>query len=71
MQLIIVRGASGIVSWSPALVSRNVRNWICNRDQFVVPGPTTPAESEQTAIGIVQHSASLVGAVSQVVQLEL
>jgi len=71
MQLIVVRGASGVVTWSRTVQEAHKWTWVCGRDSFVVAGPDTPALAEAAAVAIVQHSAGLVGAVSQVVQLDL
>jgi len=71
MQLIVVRGATGVVAWSRSLLTLHTWNWICGRDQFAVAGPTEESQAESVAVAIVQHSATLVGAVSQVVQLDL
>jgi len=71
MQLIIVRGANGIVSWSKQPIDQRTWLWICGRDSFAVPGPLDPSQAEAAAVAIVQHSAPLVGAVSAIVQLDL
>ena len=71
MQLIIVRGAAGIAAWTKALLTAHTWSWVCSRDQFAVAGPTETTQAEAAAVAIVQHSATLVGAVSQVLELDL
>jgi hypothetical protein len=71
MLLIVVRGANGVATWSKQLIDRHSWNWVCGRDQFAVPGPTDPSLADTAAAAIATHSASLVGAISQVVQIDL
>jgi hypothetical protein len=71
MQMIVVRGASGVVTWVKQLVTPHTWQWVCSRDQFAIAGPSTAAEAEAIAVGIATHSAQLVGAVAQVVELDL
>lgn len=71
MQLIVVRGASGVVTWFKQLQDLHLHTWICTRDSFAVSGPQSASEAEATAVAIAGHSAGLVGAISQVVQLDL
>lgn len=71
MQLLVVRGANGVVTWSRSMIDQHSWNWICGRDQFSVPGPIDPSGAEVVAVSIAQHSGALVGAISQVVQLDL
>lgn len=71
MQLVVVRGNNGVVTWSKQLVDLHAHNWVCSRDQFVVAGPDAPADAEASAVAIAQHSVALVGAILQVVQLDL
>lgn len=71
MKIIIVRGANGIVGWTPAPAGRHVSSWYCTRDAFRVDGPDSPGDVEASTIAIVQHSAQLVGAIQNIVQLDL
>lgn len=71
MDLIIVRGANGVVTWAREATGRHSRQWRCSRDSFVIASPEDPSLAEAAAVGLVQHSAGLVGAVQQVLQLDL
>jgi len=71
MLLIAVRGASGVVTWTRQWIDQRSWNWVCSRDNFSVAGPSDPSMAEQSAAAIAQHSAGLVGAVAQVVQIDL
>jgi hypothetical protein len=71
MKIIVVRGANGVVGWTPQPLTRSKSVWTCTRDAFQVTGPDAPSEAEASAVAIVQHSAQLVGAISNIVQLDL
>jgi len=71
MLIIAVRGASGVVAWTRMPIDRQSYQWICGREQFVIAGPATPVGAEASAVALIQHSATHVGAVSQVVELDL
>lgn len=71
MQLLIVRGASGVVTWSKQLTGLHAWDWVCTRDQFHVAGPTDSTLAEGVAVSIAQHSVGLVGAIAQLVQVDL
>lgn len=71
MDLLIVRGASGVVAWSKQPIDQHAWAWICGRDQFSVSGPAEPAQAEAVALAIVQHSIPFTGAVQQLVQVDL
>ena len=71
MQLIVVRGSTGVVTWSKVLTDLHAHMWVCTRDQFAVIGPDVPGDAESCAVQIAQHSVGLVGAIAQVVQLDL
>jgi hypothetical protein len=71
VQLLLVRGSTGVVTWTRVPLDPRSWNWVCSRDSFVVAGPTDPAQAEGAAVAIAQHSVGLVGAIAQVVQLDL
>jgi hypothetical protein len=69
--VIVVRGQTGIVAWTRSFTDRHVVFWVCGRDNFAVSAPDTDASAEQTLRDIVTHSSTLVGAVQQIVQIQL
>jgi hypothetical protein len=71
MKVIVVRGATGVCIWTRRLKGAFAWDWLCTRDQLVVPGPDDSIGAEACAISIAQHSAGLVGAIAQVVELDL
>jgi hypothetical protein len=71
MQLLVIRGSGGVVVWTKSLTAARAWNWVCSRDQFSVAGPADPSGAEQSAVAIATHSATLVGAISQIVQVDL
>jgi hypothetical protein len=71
MLLLLVRGANGIAVWNKILIDRWTWQWVCTRDNFAVAGPIDTPLAEAAAVAIAQHSAALVGAISQVVQVDL
>lgn len=68
---IVVRGATGTVIWDRVATGVQTANWICQRDKFAIPAPRNADDANSFLVTLNQHSASLVGAVQQVVQLQL
>lgn len=68
---IVVRGATGTVIWDRVATAINVANWVCQRDGFTIPAPHNATDANSFLVTLNQHSASLVGAVQQVVELQL
>jgi hypothetical protein len=71
MKTIVVRGASGLVVWVPQKTKNNPVFWVCQRDQFQVEYNPSPANAESVLVALATHSATLVGAISQVVELDI
>lgn len=71
MQLLVIRGSGGVTTWTKQLVTAHAWQWVCTRDQFSVAGPEDPTQAEAAAVAIAAHSATLVGAISQIVQVDL
>lgn len=70
-KITLIRGSNGVVVWNLRRTGVEQYAWICLRDNFQVPLPKTPAGLEGFLSSVAQHSSSLVGAISQVVQLEV
>lgn len=71
MDVIVVRGASGVVAWVKVATAAKQFAWRCSRDSFQIAAPGTLAQTEAFLVALAQHSQQLVGAIAQVVQLEL
>lgn len=67
----VVRGANGTVIWDNVPAGPHAFNWVCQRDSFAIAAPTDATEANAFLVTLNQHSASLIGTVSQVVQLSL
>jgi hypothetical protein len=71
MLLIAVRGVNGSIAWRQEMIGAHSWAWVCVRDSFTVVGPQEPQEVEPAVQAILQHSVALVGAVQQLVQVDL
>ena len=71
MKGIIVRGANGVIVWRRRHTSRREYAWVNTRDSFSVPMPIQESDLEARLVALVQHSQQVVGAVSQVVELDI
>lgn len=67
----LIRGANGVVVWAFRRTAVDEFSWICLRDNFKVVTPTTQSGLEAFLTTVSQHSTALVGAISQVIQLEV
>jgi len=67
---LVVRGANGLVVWQKVYTGPQVYTWRCDRDKFTVPQPTSDT-LESTLLAIGSHSQSLIGAINQVVELDM
>lgn len=70
-KVIIVRGQNGVVAWNIRRTGVDQLSWICLRDNFAIKQPSNSAGIEGFLTQLSQHSGSLVGAISQVVELEI
>lgn len=66
-----MRGQQGVVAWVRVATGVGSGVWRCSRDQFNLPAPKTLADVEPFLVTFSQHSAGLVGAIAQVVELTL
>lgn len=71
MLCIVVRGATGVLVWQRVPTGPRTYRWVCARDKFVVAQPLTALQAEQSLAALASHSVGLVGAISQVVQLDV
>lgn len=71
MNVIVVRGASGVLIWDKVWTGTTTANWICQRDKFAIPAPKTADDANAFLVTLNQHSVSLVGNIAQVVELDL
>jgi hypothetical protein len=70
MKVIIVRGATGNTVWHRGGKPRTPV-WHCVTDGFEVPVPIERTDLVPALQGIVGHSISLVGAIAQLLELDL
>jgi hypothetical protein len=66
-----VRGSNGIVAWTRSPVDLHTWSWICGRDNLAVAGASDAVTPESVAVAIAQHSATLVGSILQIAELDL
>jgi hypothetical protein len=72
MQVLIFRGATGIAVWvKRAHPQGKTYDWVCTRDQFIVPAPSTLAQLESTLSAIHAHSLTLAGTLSVITQVDI
>jgi len=71
VKVIIVRGQQGVVAWSRVATGVGSGVWRCGRDEFNLPAPKALADVEPFLVTFSQHSVGLVGAIAQVVELDL
>jgi hypothetical protein len=69
MNVIVVRGATGVVTWIRVGTGLRTFAWRCSRDGFQINAPTDAATTEAFLVSIAQHSQALIGTIAQVVQL--
>lgn len=69
MTCIVVRCQNGIVVWVRIKVGVHSAQWRCTRDGFLINAPVDPAGVEQFLGALASHSATLAGAIIQVVEL--
>jgi hypothetical protein len=69
--MLVIRGSGGVVTWTKQLTAARAWDWVCSRDQFHVAGPTDPSGAESAAVAIATHSATLTGAIAQILQVDL
>ena len=67
----IIRGSTGTVAWAYRRTGVDEFSWICLRDNFKIVTPATQAGIEAFLVAVAQHSATLVGTIAQVVQLDI
>jgi hypothetical protein len=70
-RVIIVRGQNGVVVWTLRRTGDDETSWICLRDGFRLVTPQTLAGIESFLLTLAQHSASIVGVIQQVIQLDV
>lgn len=70
-KITLIRGQNGSVVWALRRTGVDELSWICLRDQFKVVTPSTPAGLEGFLTTVAQHSSTLIGAINQVIQLEV
>lgn len=70
-KITLIRGSNGSVVWALRRTGVEEYSWICQRDQFKVITPQNAAGLEGFLLAVAQHSTGLVGAIQQVVQLEV
>jgi hypothetical protein len=71
VKLIVVRGATGVCAWALTAPRRGVSVWTCTRDQTSITSPSSLAGAEAFLTQLAQHSVTLVGAISQVIELDV
>lgn len=71
MTVIAIRCQNGTVLWRKEQFGPGDFRWVCFRDNFQIASPDTVADAGAMLNAMVQHTVVLVGAVLQVVQLEL
>jgi hypothetical protein len=71
MKAIVVRGANGVAVFTRVQFTLTRGVWQCSRDQFQQDVPSIPSDVVAFLQGVATHAQSHVGAISQVVELEV
>lgn len=71
VKVIAVRGANGVMTFHQQATTPHAVLWHCSRDAFTVPANPTLDALDSTLANLATHAVTHVGAVSQVVELEI